>query len=304
MSQNVHIEHIGDTLSNVWSNADVHQSAILTDYSDFWTWKNSDNTRLYVAATQKYTLNGSTWTYMGADFGTVTIRDNAGLYVAQDIIHHGDDDTMIRFTSNKISTLAGNIAIFTLDGSASPAAITMNNGSANVDFVVKGQTDSALLFVDGSADTVGVGCGAQLGKFQVRDGSTSGVTPNVNADAVFIEGDVDTGISLGAPLSCTTSLMFATPDTNYAGRVQYYNLDNVMSLTAATTMMFRTDETERLRITEAGNVDVKTAGACLGVPVKTTTGDPTGYEGALYLNTEDNVLRIYADGSWRTVLSY
>ena len=37
---------------------------------------------------------------------------------------------------------------------------------------------------------------------------------------------------------------------------------------------------------------------------KTTTGDPTGVEGKIYWNTIDNVIKMYADGGWRTLASW
>lgn len=37
---------------------------------------------------------------------------------------------------------------------------------------------------------------------------------------------------------------------------------------------------------------------------KTTTGDPTGVEGKIYWNTVDNVIKMYADGNWRTLSSW
>ena len=37
---------------------------------------------------------------------------------------------------------------------------------------------------------------------------------------------------------------------------------------------------------------------------KTTTGDPTGAEGMIYWNTVDNVIKMYADGAWRTLASW
>jgi len=37
---------------------------------------------------------------------------------------------------------------------------------------------------------------------------------------------------------------------------------------------------------------------------KTTTGDPPGVEGLLYWNTVDNVIKLYADGGWRTLVAW
>lgn len=39
------------------------------------------------------------------------------------------------------------------------------------------------------------------------------------------------------------------------------------------------------------------------IETKTDTGDPTGYEGRMVINTFDNTFKIYADGGWRTLAS-
>jgi hypothetical protein len=38
--------------------------------------------------------------------------------------------------------------------------------------------------------------------------------------------------------------------------------------------------------------------------VKATAGDPAGQEGMVTINTADNAVRIYADGAWRTLVSW
>jgi hypothetical protein len=52
-------------------------------------------------------------------------------------------------------------------------------------------------------------------------------------------------------------------------------------------------EVERLRTQEFATIEVKK-----------TTGDPTGFEGRLVINTVDNRLRIYADGVWRNIITW
>ena len=37
---------------------------------------------------------------------------------------------------------------------------------------------------------------------------------------------------------------------------------------------------------------------------KSTSGDPTGTEGLIYINTFNNVIKMYADGAWRTITSW
>ncbi len=41
------------------------------------------------------------------------------------------------------------------------------------------------------------------------------------------------------------------------------------------------------------------------IPVKTDTGDPTGgQEGDMYVNTQDNAVRVFADAAWRDVVAW
>jgi hypothetical protein len=41
-----------------------------------------------------------------------------------------------------------------------------------------------------------------------------------------------------------------------------------------------------------------------GVQIKGTTGDPTGHEGKMCINTYDNNLRVYAEGGWRHLVTW
>ena len=69
-------------------------------------------------------------------------------------------------------------------------------------------------------------------------------------------------------------------------------------------------QTEYIESTDTGHSDlyadvsVDINAPVLVLPVKTTTGDPAGQEGAMYVNTQDNALRLYADGAWRSVTTW
>jgi hypothetical protein len=55
----------------------------------------------------------------------------------------------------------------------------------------------------------------------------------------------------------------------------------------------------------AGNMEIKAAGGyTILTSSKATTGDPTGAEGMIYINTFDNLVRMYADGAWRTLATW
>jgi hypothetical protein len=52
------------------------------------------------------------------------------------------------------------------------------------------------------------------------------------------------------------------------------------------------------------NVDGTLTVDQLVLPVKSTSGDPTGTEGQIYVNTADNAVRVYADGAWRSITTW
>ena len=69
--------------------------------------------------------------------GSVTAA--AAVYVSQYIYHHGDNNTLINFADDKIIFKAGNKAMITVEEkNSAPHEVTINDGSNNIDFVVKG----------------------------------------------------------------------------------------------------------------------------------------------------------------------
>ena len=82
------------------------------------------------------------------------------ILVKQSIKHDGDEDTLINFLDDKIVLKAGGKAMITLEENASsPHEITLNDGSNNIDFVVKGngsgQGNPGMKF-DASSNRLGV----------------------------------------------------------------------------------------------------------------------------------------------------
>ena len=82
--------------------------------------------------------------------GIGTDNPNFALHVAgeigvdQYIRHNGDPNTHINFTDDKIVLKAGNKAMITMEEKdAAPHEVTINDGSNNIDFVVKGNGSGA-----------------------------------------------------------------------------------------------------------------------------------------------------------------
>ena len=88
------------------------------------------------------------------------------LTIPQKIIHSGDTDTHITLADNQIDLTAGNVNIF--QGVSNEVVI--NQGGADVNFRVEGDTDASLLIVDAGEDNVKIGSSAgNYGKFSIRN---------------------------------------------------------------------------------------------------------------------------------------
>ena len=112
--------------------------------------------------------------------------------VDQNIYHNGDADTLIQFANDKIVLKAGNRALVTAEVKDSqPHEVTINDGSNNVDFVVKGngsgEGNPGMKF-DASTNRLGInGVGTPDEVLHV-DGNIKAVGNDVR---IKIDGDTD-----------------------------------------------------------------------------------------------------------------
>lgn len=110
-----------------------------------------------------------------------------------------------------------------------------------------------------------------------------------------------TMILLGAGTTGNWGIYENTTYANYfAGDIQHNSTTKSQYRDSA--LYINSIDDGHLDLTADVSVDVHAP--VLVLPVKTDTGDPTGQEGAIYVNTFDNALRYYADGAWRTAASY
>ena len=125
--------------------------------------------------------------------GTETLQVTDGaIHVAQYIRHIGDTNTLINFTDDKIIFKAGNKTMITLEEKASsPHEITLNDGSNNIDFVVKGngsnQGNPGMKF-DASTNKLGIN-GIGTPAYELEVAGDIGL-----AEYIYHRGDDDTNI--------------------------------------------------------------------------------------------------------------
>jgi hypothetical protein len=167
------------------------------------------------------TFNGSTL----AVTGTITASSNVDIADAGSLrVGTGNDFTINHDGTN--TTITNGTGILAIDGLAT-SSIRVNEAGANVDFVVEGDTNTALLTVDASGDNVGIG-GAP------------------NANAILHVNDtgamiVPVGTTAQRPTGVTGMLRY----NSTVGGIEYHDSDSWESIstsfTVATSQTFNGD---------------------------------------------------------------
>jgi hypothetical protein len=138
-------------------------------------------------------------------------------------------------------------------------AVTFNDAGANVDFRVEGDTDADLLFVDASADSVGIGTNGPVGKFNVSGSVANNLTTFSTADAATTVLNNVNGVATGR----ATKVLFRNSGLNLAGIAGVYTGFNgegdlAGALVFGTQTNVAGGVVERMRITSSGNVGIGT----------------------------------------------
>lgn len=152
----------------------------------------------------------SDWTISGSDqysavagnvgIGTTTpdyrLDVEGDLGVNNSIFHNGDPNTYLSFTPDRIQLFAGSGSSSWIDMQQSATEMAINENGVNRDLRVEGGTDIDLLFVDGSADMIGISTNSPSatldveGSFQLVNG-TEGAGKVLSSDATGLSSWVD-----------------------------------------------------------------------------------------------------------------
>ena len=147
-----HIRRIVDTQANARTDLDSGQSAILTDQNEEWVYNNSDASKMFYVANQKY-WNGAAFVDCDATFGDVTVNDD--LYQSEYRYHLGDTNTYDRFRADRYGWTIG--AVEFLDAVEDTVSyIEWNPANNDIDHIWN-STIADTMFIRGSDGVVEIG---------------------------------------------------------------------------------------------------------------------------------------------------
>ena len=203
--------------------------------------------------TTAYAVSGTTLTFTAAP---VSASGN-NIYV----LHHNTPASTATHPSAQALTatsgtfsagVSGTTGTFTSDVSIDGGSFVFNESGAAKDFRVEGDTKTHMLFVDGSADVVGIGGTPATGNnivTHIKQGdsgaaSGDGYHSYSNLIVETNAGEDGGGISIHGDNSSLLQLAFGDPEDANAGIIFYQHSDN--------TMHFYTNAQMKLKIAENG----------------------------------------------------
>ena len=165
---------------------------------------------------------------------------SSSICVGGNITHTGDSNTCIQFDTDAICLYTGGENHISINNTG----VVINESSNNNYFRVEGGTDANLIYVDGPADKVGIGCNAPSQKLAVAgDGLfTSDLT--VQGD-LTVTGDFT---CLDTTISVTSALSVQNAGTGPALIVNQTGSNDIVD--------FRDDGTSAFYIEDGGNVGI------------------------------------------------
>ena len=213
-----------------------------------------------------------------------SITMTGDIIVDQKIIHNGDNDTYINFLDDKIVLKAGNLSLVTAEkNNSAPHEVIINDGSNNVDFVVKGNGSrggNPGMRFDASTNKVGINGGGTPEESLHVDGNIKAFGDDVR---IKIDGDTDSHPGLELYENGTRKWIVFNDYTN----------DN---------LSFKTNSNTRVSIEQDGNVGIGTTSpssmlsvaGSLSLPISAKTSDytATGSDYTILINASSNNVTI------------
>ena len=190
---------------------------------------------------------------IGTDSPTYELDVAGDIGVDEYIYHNGDTNTYIRLRGDQFDFVAGGRTMLTLDEAGSDI-VTVNDGAQDVDFQVKGDSDTNLIRTDAANDRVGIGTNDPDYKLEVvGTGSFNGVRW---ADGTIQVTSATGDISTVSGLTVTNASNIASTGGTNAAAI----LANTSNISTNTTNIASTGATNSAAIlANTSNISTNTA---------------------------------------------
>jgi hypothetical protein len=183
--------------------------------------------------------------------------------------------------------------------------VVFNDGGANYDFRIEGDTNTSLFFVDASAEAVGIGTTSPSTKLHVYDGAGGGASLLTQYDVLAVENDDTCVIQIISPTNKGGEIQF-TDNSRSRGQIGYSHTDDALN--------FNTAGNERARIDSSGRLLVGTSSDPTGGDTNAKIAAISGGPGGIYLGRSDGsassgsnlgqiVFRSFAGSAWESAAS-
>lgn len=185
MSVAVHVTRINDVWANVLAGLDAGQTALLTDENKEHVHR--IGTDYFFLTPSKY-WDGS-WNYVDVAYNEITAYGD--LLVAEYIKHEGDTDTSIRFETDKITWSVGGVEFMEFL-ETTQSVIEINQGEADIDFIINADNLSDAFFLEGATGNVGLQTATPFADVGTAAGDFSGTGLHVKGGGwtrIILEGD-------------------------------------------------------------------------------------------------------------------
>ena len=120
--------------------------------------------------------------------------------------------------------------------------VIFNDLGEDVDFRVESENDTHMLFVDSSADKIGIGESVPLGRLHVKTADSGQGTILSYADELVVEGSVSSGISILSGNANTGYLVFGDSGNYYQAAIQYNHNTDKMGFYVKDNTWFEIDD--------------------------------------------------------------
>jgi len=295
----------------------------------------TDNTGVFIELTDTATAPDASWRIYPqtgnttrllrfTDYNTGTPQDRMVIDGSGNVgIGTSSPSSYNNYANNLVVYENGNAGITIASNTTSSASIHFADGTAGTEsyrgIVLYNHAGDNMRFYTSaiervridSSGNVGIGTDTPSAKLDVNGtlsaGATtvstgsSGVTPDVAVDDLFVEKDNTAGITIGTPNTASGVLAFADPENNLAGRVQYNHLAQTLALYTEGVAFLTGDSSQNA--TFAGDVTVNGGNVTLtdATSARLTLNDTGGASWAISSAADDLTFGISGVSNYLTL---